>query len=168
MTRIVLFLLIAVAAMALPASAYDRSRGATWDDRYWIKQAVRSQCEWWESCEGRYRYVYKWVRRRPESDAYRRRDGIKGTPGPHCWSALSVVGDASLTSDGARGQAEQSWIREVRWRYGASYSDMTHANNIKWRCGRSSVRSIAGVPLQQTCEVVATPCRAKLQEDDEK
>lgn len=85
---------------------------------------------------------------------------------PHCWPALSVVGDASLTHDGAQAQAEQSWIREVRWRYGAVYLDLRNARDIRWRCGQSSVRRIGDAPLQQTCEIVARPCRAPLENED--
>ncbi len=150
----------------------------------WVKAGYRCasnySLDFGPSCRWQRAYCRRWVHTDHDDDRrhYRHRgrdaeiyygNSERGGYRPSCaQTQLSVVGDASITEDGAKAQAEQSWTREVRWRYGAAYGDLSNARNLNWECGRSSVRNIPGTtrPLQFTCDISAVPCRAQKQREE--
>jgi hypothetical protein len=97
------------------------------------------------------------------------------TPQPEkCMPSVSVVGDQSPSTNGAKAQAEKAWQQQVRFRNGELYADPRYATTITYRCVDSSIRNIAnratealGINSQfKRCSMTAIPCRAPLQREN--
>ena len=153
-------LTLIVLLTATPALAGSRDRGATWDDRYWIRQAVRSSCEWWENCQHKYRYRY--VRREVD----RRYDDRVLS---RCKPAIRVWGQQAQTTGNAEGHARVALSGAIRFSYGEIYLNQDYWEDVKVLCGPTSVpdtvTSKTVLPDYFRCEVEAKPCRPRRKED---
>ena len=76
-----------------------------------------------------------------------------------CVAPVAEVGDQHISEDGAKREADKSWAQTVRFRFGERMMDLTHARNVHYACGRSSIGSIIGQTFHR-CEVYARPCQA--------
>ena len=138
------------------------------DDGKWVRQSIRSSCEWWENCP-RYRYRYRrHAHRLPAVRVYGYRERENG-----CGEFVSAVGEERYGRDRAKEAAEAMWMEAVRARYGTKLMDLRNSRGGTWECGRSSTGNRASEKAQdlvgkflEQCELKAKPCRAELEKVD--
>lgn len=153
--RVALRLVILALALTQPDISFAQD-----PDRAWIRQSVRSSCQWWENC--------RYHRRKPrhiELRAYRddRYD-------QQCKDYVTAVGEERYGRDRAKEAAEATWMEAVRARYGTKWMDLRNSRGGTWECGRSSTGNRASEKAQdmvgkylEQCELKARPCRAELE-----
>lgn len=78
-----------------------------------------------------------------------------------CLSRVRGVGQQWIGTEGAMDAAKKDWMERVRYDFGETYLDLSHAEDFEARCGRTSVGQIAGQVMYR-CEVFARPCKAEL------
>ena len=81
-----------------------------------------------------------------------------------CEDRVRGVGTQWIGTDGALNAARKDWMERVRYDFGEVYLDMTNARDEEFRCSRTSIGEVAGQTFYR-CEIWATPCKAKFQED---
>ena len=82
-------------------------------------------------------------------------------PRPVCAGPVRGVGEQYVSEAGAVDRAIKSWQETVRYDLGEGYMDTKNAQDIQFRCTRSSIGEIAGQTFQR-CEWKARPCRPML------
>lgn len=82
-----------------------------------------------------------------------------------CKAPLAVVGDQYATVDGAKQEADKSWMQTARWQHGERFMDRDNADEASYECGRSSVGSVAGQTFTR-CRLIARPCRPDRSKED--
>ncbi len=150
-----------LSVLSMPVIAQD-------PDGRWVRQAVRSSCEWWETCP---RYRYRWQKYRH----YELRTRVYGYQrddrnDQQCRDFVTAVGEERYGRERAKEAAEATWMESVRSRYGVKWIDLRNARHGTWECGRSSTgnrasekaHEVVGKFLEQ-CELKARPCRAELE-----
>ena len=156
-----------LAVLSIPSLAQDEGR--------WVKQSLRSSCEWWETCP-RHRNVWRYVRpRHIELRAPRVYGYYHEERSPQCRDLVVTVGEERYGRDRAKEAAEAMWMEAVRARYGTKWMDLRNSRGGTWECGRSSTgnrasekaQELAGKFLEQ-CELKARPCRAELEQVNNK
>jgi hypothetical protein len=145
-----------------PASAQD-------NDGRWVRQSIRSSCDWWENCpQYRWRYVRRYQPRHIEiRNVYREREDRSS---PDCRDFVVAVGEERYGRDRAKESAEQAWMEQVRNKCGVRFMDLRNAVRGTWECGRSSTGNrqseksadLVGKYLEQ-CTLRAVPKRAELE-----
>ena len=75
-----------------------------------------------------------------------------------CKPPVAVVGDQYATEQGAKEEADKSFMQTARWQHGERYMDRANADDAVYECGRSSVGSVAG-QIFIRCRLSARPCR---------
>lgn len=162
-----LFLLIAVAAMAIPAQAEDND---------WLARGFRS-CGFWENCRPSYRErqiereraayerrlqrerdIREWERcvewgrgrcgPRPY-EVYRSNDEANSRP--QCLNVtLEVVGGAANTETGALNQAKRQMRAAIRAKFGEAFQSLDLAQELKYKCPRVSTNeSVLGAAAER-------------------
>ncbi len=84
-----------------------------------------------------------------------------------CKSLLTVIGDARPTLASAREDAEASFMRATRFKYGEAWMELTNAKDYQIRCARASITELVGQTMQR-CELAARPCRQPMRKVDGK
>jgi hypothetical protein len=82
-------------------------------------------------------------------------------PRPVCAGPVRGVGEQYVSEAGAVDRAIKAWQETVRYDLGEGYMDTKNAEDIQFRCTRSSIGEIAGQTFQR-CEWQARPCRPML------
>src|SRR5262249_49184894 len=107
----------------------------------------------------------------PEVAAYeRRREDYRRDihdDGARCKPMGTAVGHEAYCTPVAKEEGEQSWMEEVRSRFGSRYMDLRNSRRLTYECYRSSTGNrnsektadVAGKVLEQ-CRIEAVPCRS--------
>jgi hypothetical protein len=82
-----------------------------------------------------------------------------------CVGPVRGVGTQWLGEDGAMDAATKDWRERVRYDLGEIFVDITHAEDFRKRCGRTSIGETLGQVLFR-CEVWARPCKAEFSEGE--
>jgi hypothetical protein len=138
-------------------------------DGRWVRQAVRSSCDWWENCpRHRWKYIRRYQPRHIEiRNVYREREDRYDA---QCREFVVAVGEERYGRDRAKEAAEAIWMEATRARFGTKWMDLRNARGGTWECGRSSTGNRASEKAQdlvgkflEQCELKARPCRAELE-----
>lgn len=133
---------LAVGALTLPASATD--------------------FDWSLSGDG-YHQVRKVKHKRTKPVRYYQSPQINEDDGKFCKAPVRGVGSQWIGEEGALQAARKDWMERVRFDLGETFLDMSHAEDFKQRCGRTSIGETLGQVLYR-CEIIARPCKAKFVE----
>ena len=118
-----------LAVFSSPSSAQD--------DGPWVRQSLRSSCEWWENCP-RHRKVWRYVRpRHVELRAPRVYGYYHEERSPQCREFVASVGEERYGRDRAKEAAEANWMEAVRARFGTKWMDLRNS-----RGGHMGMRSL--------------------------
>ena len=103
---------------------------------------------------------HKKRRRKPEVRGYSRREDAND--GISCKDVLTVIGDARPSEEMARDDAEKTFMRAARFRFGESWMSVENARDYAIRCSRASIAEVVGQVMHR-CELMAKPCRPPFQ-----
>jgi hypothetical protein len=144
-----------LAAIANPARATDWDWSMSGDSYHSHKQKPRRR---------------KTYTRRSYDSSYDRervrgyRDmGDINDPVKFCLGPVRGVGTQWVGEEGAMDAAMKDWRERTRYDYGEIFVDMTHAEDFRKRCGRTSIGEVAGAVFFR-CEIWARPCKAEFSE----
>lgn len=175
----ILLILVAMAAMALPAEAQPEPT-ISWHSiraRKWV-------CREWGGCDWEYRWrrvrveprYYAAPRRDWDEDRWRERGGRYDLCLP---GEVDVLSTEHQTEDNAREAARKLWMAKTQWTHGGQYMDLDEAAHIRWRCGPSNAHDTAAGKLSEAagvltgkggqnvrCALWARPCRVERKGDD--
>lgn len=98
-----------------------------------------------------------------EKRAKESRDADRNKHAAKCLGRVRGLGTQWIGTQGAMDAAKKDWMERVRYDHGESYIDLTNAQDLESRCGRTSIGEVAG-QVTYRCEIVARPCRAPMQE----
>jgi hypothetical protein len=82
-----------------------------------------------------------------------------------CLGPVRGVGTQWIGEQGALDAAIKDWRERTRYDYGEIFVDMTHAEDFRQRCGRTSIGEVAG-QIFYRCEIWARPCKADFAEGE--
>ena len=147
----------------------------------WVKPALKSSCNFWDTCNNSWHYrefyrdraeAYRWrAHKRRTVIVYRDRNGTNATGadrqiGPVCQPRRRVVGDEYPSRLRALKNAERAWTGAVRYDFGERYQNLDRAKDVRHNCDPSSTSSILK-RVHFRCALTATPCRATEQDRSE-
>ena len=98
--------------------------------------------------------------------AYVKREGdakVAGKPEVQCADRVRGLGTQWIGTEGAMDAAKKDWMERVRYDYGESFLDLSHAKDFVSRCGRTSIGETMGQVMYR-CEIVARPCKGIMSE----
>ena len=82
-----------------------------------------------------------------------------------CLGPVRGVGTQWVGTEGALDAAMKDWRERTRYDYGEIFVDMTHAEDFRQRCGRTSIGETMG-QIFYRCEIWARPCKADFAEGE--
>jgi hypothetical protein len=85
-------------------------------------------------------------------------DKFAGKTEVQCTEKVRGLGTQWIGTEGAMDAAKKDWMERVRYDYGESFLDLTHAKDFVSRCGRTSIGETMGQVMYR-CEIVARPCK---------
>jgi hypothetical protein len=97
--------------------------------------------------------------REEPSASERRADRERGRT---CLDRVRGLGTQWIGEQGALDAAKKDWMERVRYYYGETFLDLSHASDFAKRCGRVSIGEVAGQVLYR-CEIEARPCKASFE-----
>ena len=171
-------IILALCAFSLFAGLSATAQASDWPESVWEKAKQRKAAR---KQKARVRARHHRHKRRAAAnriDTSRFKTGSiprnKVAQPQKCMPGVSVVGDQSTTTNGAKAQAEKAWQQQVRFLNGELYADPRNASVISYRCVDSSIRNIAnrateaiGINSQfKRCSMTAVPCRAPTVRED--
>ena len=90
--------------------------------------------------------------------AYVKREDVAAKPEVQCADKVRGLGTQWIGTEGAMDAAKKDWMERVRYDYGESFLDLSHAKDFVSRCGRVSIGETMGQVMYR-CEIVARPCK---------
>lgn len=94
----------------------------------------------------------------------KREDEMKiARPEVQCTEKVRGLGTQWIGTEGAMDAAKKDWMERVRYDYGESFLDLSHAKDFVSRCGRTSIGETMGQVMYR-CEIVARPCKGVMSE----
>jgi len=148
-----------VAALAVPAYVGPASATDYWD---WN---VGSGSPTARAKKARIRHA----KRHKQEDATRvmgyvkREEQMAAKPEVQCTEKVRGLGTQWIGTEGAMDAAKKDWMERVRYDYGESFLDMSHAKDFVSRCGRTSIGETMGQVMYR-CEIIARPCKGLMSE----
>src|SRR5262245_5567033 len=110
--RVALRLAILAIALTQPNQTFAQD-----PEGRWVRQSLRSSCEWWETCPRR--YIWRYVRPRH----YEIRNVYREDFDVQCKDFVTAVGEERYGRDRAKESAEQAYMEIVRNKYGVKWMD---------------------------------------------
>ena len=95
--------------------------------------------------------------------AYVKREDVAGKQEVTCADKVRGLGTQWIGTEGAMDAAKKDWMERVRYDYGESFLDLSHAMDFVSRCGRTSIGETMGQVMYR-CEIVARPCKGVMSE----
>jgi hypothetical protein len=95
--------------------------------------------------------------------AYVKREDVAGKKEVQCADRVRGLGTQWIGTEGAMDAAKKDWMERVRYDYGESFLDLSHAMDFVSRCGRTSIGETMGQVMYR-CEIVARPCKGVMNE----
>jgi hypothetical protein len=95
--------------------------------------------------------------------AYVKREDVAAKQEVTCADRVRGLGTQWIGTEGAMDAAKKDWMERVRYDYGESFLDLSHAKDFVSRCGRTSIGETMGQVMYR-CEIVARPCKGVMSE----
>ncbi len=149
-----------VAAIALPAYVGPVAASDYWD---W---SVGSGSPTSRAKKARVRHAKRVKKEDPTRVmGYVKREDEKlaAKPEVQCTEKVRGLGTQWIGTEGAMDAAKKDWMERVRYDYGESFLDLSHAKDFVSRCGRTSIGETMGQVMYR-CEIVARPCKGVMNE----
>jgi hypothetical protein len=154
-------LIALVAALAVPAYVSPVSATDYWD---WN---VGSGSPTTRTKKARVKYSKRYKKEDPTKVmGYIKRDDevkLAAKPEVQCAEKVRGLGTQWIGTEGAMDAAKKDWMERVRYDYGESFLDLSHAKDFVSRCGRTSIGETMGQVMYR-CEIVARPCKGVMNE----
>jgi hypothetical protein len=149
-----------VAALAVPAYVGPAAATDYWD---W---SVGTGSPTSRAKKARVRHVKRMKKEDPTRVmGYVKREDEKlaAKPEVQCTEKVRGLGTQWIGTEGAMDAAKKDWMERVRYDYGESFLDLSHAKDFVSRCGRTSIGETMGQVMYR-CEIVARPCKGVMSE----
>lgn len=150
-------LLLAIAIAVLATAGALGSRANATEFRHWDRAPAKQTAR-------------KYVKRR-HSDKARivseQTSSTDATVEIICADLVRGLGTQWIGTSVAMEAAKKDWMERVRYDLGESFLDLSHAQDFKSRCGRTSIGETAGQVFYR-CEILARPCKGIFKQGENK
>ncbi|CAN1722681.1 conserved exported protein of unknown function [Hyphomicrobium sp. 1Nfss2.1] len=149
-----------IAALAVPCYVAPVSASDYWD---W---SMGSGSPTTRTKKARVRHAKRYKKEDPTRvmGYVKREDEMKtARPEVQCTEKVRGLGTQWIGTEGAMDAAKKDWMERVRYDYGESFLDLSHAKDFVSRCGRTSIGETMGQVMYR-CEIVARPCKGVMSE----
>jgi hypothetical protein len=153
-------LIALIAALAVPCYVGSVNASDYWD---W---SVGSGSPTARAKKARVRHAKRYKKEDPTRVmGYMKREDDKfaGRQEIQCTEKVRGLGTQWIGTEGAMDAAKKDWMERVRYDYGESFLDLSHAKDFVSRCGRTSIGETMGQVMYR-CEIIARPCKGVMAE----